>query len=239
MLAPSCSAMELSTRVRRKPWPDARLAGGRCQGLERSCPPTKSPAVGSEGRVAGSPHALSARITARGFAAATRSRARAGPSGERRPCSQFRRVATLTPIRRANSVCDLPRFSLIARTSSRLKWNTRDGRRAPRRIAPAWRMLVTRVSNSLALTETPPVPDAEEPEAGPASCCPAPVCSALSAPAELPQSPLPRINAPCSGRVSKASWSCRYSSSDRSDATALVKMGVSTNRMLHDTPLAY
>jgi hypothetical protein len=45
-----------------------------------------------------------ASATAFGFLAATRNNANAGPSGVRRPCSQFRNVATLTPIMRANSV---------------------------------------------------------------------------------------------------------------------------------------
>jgi len=37
-----------------------------------------------------------------------------GPSGRRRPCSQLRRVATLTPIISANSRCDLLSLSRIA-----------------------------------------------------------------------------------------------------------------------------
>ena len=40
----------------------------------------------------------SASMTAFGLRAATRSNANAGPSGVRRPCSQLRSVATLTPI---------------------------------------------------------------------------------------------------------------------------------------------
>jgi hypothetical protein len=43
----------------------------------------------------------SASATALGFCAATRRSASAGPSGVRRPCSQFCSVATLTPIIRA------------------------------------------------------------------------------------------------------------------------------------------
>jgi hypothetical protein len=46
----------------------------------------------------------SASTMALGFSAATISSARAGPSGLRRPCSQFCRVATLTPIIYANSL---------------------------------------------------------------------------------------------------------------------------------------
>jgi hypothetical protein len=53
-------------------------------------------------------HEANAAATTSGFDAATFSKARAGPSG-RRPCSQFRSVAKLTPIMRANSVCDFPR----------------------------------------------------------------------------------------------------------------------------------
>ena len=43
---------------------------------------------------------------------------RAGPRELRRPCSQLRSVATLTPIIIANSVWDLPRSSRIALTSA-------------------------------------------------------------------------------------------------------------------------
>jgi hypothetical protein len=56
-------------------------------------------------------------MTAFGFLEATRRRAKAGPSGVRRPCSQLRRVATLTPIMRANSVCDVHSLVRTARTS--------------------------------------------------------------------------------------------------------------------------
>ena len=41
-----------------------------------------------------------ANATASGFTAATRSRARTGPSGRPRPCSQFCKVEMLTPIMR-------------------------------------------------------------------------------------------------------------------------------------------
>lgn len=99
--------------------------------------------------------ALRARITARGFAAATRSKARAGPAGTRRPCSQFRSVATLTPMSNANSACDLPRLWRMARTSSGLKTKARDARRSPRRIAPACLILLTKSSKSFCLTRTP------------------------------------------------------------------------------------
>ena len=46
---------------------------------------------------------LHALATASGSFAATLNKARAGPSGAFRPCSQFWRVETLTPIKRANS----------------------------------------------------------------------------------------------------------------------------------------
>lgn len=55
---------------------------------------------------------FSAFATARGFLSVTRSSARAGPSGVRRPCSQLRSVATLTPIIVANCSCDWP-FGII------------------------------------------------------------------------------------------------------------------------------
>jgi hypothetical protein len=60
----------------------------------------------------------SAAATISGFTAATFSKARAGPSGRRRPCSQFRSVATLTPIMRANSACDFPSCPRIDFTST-------------------------------------------------------------------------------------------------------------------------
>ncbi len=66
----------------------------------------------------GSSYALNASATAPGFSAATFRRARAGPSGVRRPCSQLRRVATLTPIMRANSDCDLSSLMRIALMSA-------------------------------------------------------------------------------------------------------------------------
>ena len=57
--------------------------------------------------------ALRASATASGFSAATFSNARAGPSGWRRPCSQFWRVEMLTPIINANSDCETSRRSRI------------------------------------------------------------------------------------------------------------------------------
>jgi len=45
-------------------------------------------------------------LTASGSRSATWSRARAGPLGLRRPCSQFCNVPTLMPIMRANLLCD-------------------------------------------------------------------------------------------------------------------------------------
>jgi len=49
-----------------------------------------------------SAHAADKSIIASGCVEATRSKTLAGPSGLRLPCSQFRNVATLIPIRAAN-----------------------------------------------------------------------------------------------------------------------------------------
>lgn len=84
----------------------------------------------------------SASATARGLRAATRSRARAGPSGVRRPCSQLRNVATLTPIMRANCVCDALSFSRMLFTSAGRNMVTRAGLSRPRRILPACLILL-------------------------------------------------------------------------------------------------
>ncbi len=58
-----------------------------------------------------------ASTTAAGLWAATCNNARAGPSGIRRPCSQFLSVAPLTPIMSANADCDWPRSARTAFTS--------------------------------------------------------------------------------------------------------------------------
>jgi hypothetical protein len=58
------------------------------------------------------------RATAWGLRAATRRSASVGPSGIRRPCSQLRKVALLTPIMSANSICDA--LSFHGRASRRL-----------------------------------------------------------------------------------------------------------------------
>jgi hypothetical protein len=52
------------------------------------------------------PLPATALSTASGCSAATRRRTRAGPSGARRPCSQFRTVAALIPSNAANFACD-------------------------------------------------------------------------------------------------------------------------------------
>ena len=89
-------------------------------------------------------YALKASATALGFSAATFSKARAGPSGVLRPCSQFFSVATLTPIIRANAACDFPSFRRIDLMSAGLNVKTRLGFALPRRIRPAWRTLLLR-----------------------------------------------------------------------------------------------
>jgi len=89
-------------------------------------------------------YALKASATAFGFLAATLSKARAGPSGVLRPCSQFFSVATLTPIIKANSACDFPSFRRIDLMSAGLNVKTRLGFMLPRRIRPAWRTLLVR-----------------------------------------------------------------------------------------------
>jgi hypothetical protein len=71
-------------------------------------------------------------VTAFGAADTTRSSASAGPSGLRRPCSQLRSVATLTPIMSENSAWDFPNLARIAFTSAGANLNTREGRAAPR-----------------------------------------------------------------------------------------------------------
>ncbi len=68
--------------------------------------------------------------------AATRSGARAGPSGVRRPCSQLRSGATLTPIVRANSACEALSSARTALTSSGLSTAVREGRSTPRPSPP-------------------------------------------------------------------------------------------------------
>jgi hypothetical protein len=85
----------------------------------------------------------SARVTAFGSAEATRRRASAGPSGVRRPCSQLRSVAMLTPIMSANSLCDLPSLLRIAFTSAGANVKARDAFAPPRRMRPACRTLRT------------------------------------------------------------------------------------------------
>ena len=96
-----------------------------------------------------------ASATARGLRAVNAG-ASAGPSGVRRPCSQLRRVATLTPIMRANSVCDALSFSRTDFTSAGRKVVTRAGFMMPRRIFPACRMLVSSSWNDLSFMWTPP-----------------------------------------------------------------------------------
>jgi len=82
------------------------------------------------------PQVLRAAATALGFSAATRNNAIAGPSGIRRPCSQLRSVATLTPIIIANSGCDFFKLARIAFTSAGRKVNERAGVIFPRWTRP-------------------------------------------------------------------------------------------------------
>ena len=102
--------------------------------------------------VEGVHYAPKASATALGLSAATLSRARAGPSGIRRPCSQFCSVARLTPIIRANSDCDFPSLRRIDLISAGRKVNTRAGLTFPRRIRPACRTLLRRSWKALSLT---------------------------------------------------------------------------------------
>ena len=52
-----------------------------------------------------------------GLRSSSASRIRASPCGDRRPCSQFRRVPTATPMRRANAACERPHLLRVAVTS--------------------------------------------------------------------------------------------------------------------------
>ena len=88
------------------------------------------------------------RVTASGFSEAILSRVRAGPSGWRRPCSQFCNVEMLTPIIRANSDCDLSNFFRINLISAGSTWVVRPGCNWPRLIAPACLTLLTSLSKS-------------------------------------------------------------------------------------------
>src|SRR5271157_360884 len=85
--------------------------------------------------------ASSASATALGFCSAILNKARAGPSGLRRPCSQFWSVATLTPIIKANSLWDFFNRLRIARTSAGLMFLILVGFRDPRFMRPACLML--------------------------------------------------------------------------------------------------
>ncbi len=85
----------------------------------------------------------SASITASGFFAAIRSKASAGPSGVRRPCSQLRKVATLTPIMSANSLCEAPSLARTAFTSVGRKAVILPAFIRPLRMRPACRTLAT------------------------------------------------------------------------------------------------
>jgi len=92
-------------------------------------------------------YARNAAATNFGLLAATSSNAMAGPSGVLRPCSQLRRVATLTPIIIANSTCVCPSCRRTALMSVASKTWTREGLASFRRIFPACFTLVTSSSN--------------------------------------------------------------------------------------------
>src|SRR5438552_3835743 len=71
----------------------------------------------------------------------------AGPVGRRRFCSQFCKVLTLTPIKRANSDCERLVCLRIARIPEGPTSNRREGFFLPRRIAPPSRTLSSSSSN--------------------------------------------------------------------------------------------
>src|SRR6185312_3961691 len=96
-------------------------------------------------QVARCPQATNAFSTCFGSFRMARNRARAGPVGSRRPCSQLRRVPTSTASTLANLGCDRPvaaRISLMLRAST---WNSRDGARS-RRPVPRFPEVRQRVS---------------------------------------------------------------------------------------------
>src|SRR5712692_11131372 len=64
------------------------------------------------------------------------SKRRAGPSGERIPCSQALTVRRLTPIMAANSPCERRRSLRMRFTSGFTSTKVRDGSFSPRRTAP-------------------------------------------------------------------------------------------------------
>jgi len=78
---------------------------------------------------------------AAGLCLASRSSTRAGPSGLRRPCSQFRTVATLIPNADANCVCESSSWRRMSRTSISSSEVVLAATCSPRRMAPPSRML--------------------------------------------------------------------------------------------------
>ncbi len=74
-------------------------------------------------------------------------RVAAGPVGRRRSCSQFCKVFTLTPIKRAKSACESLVRSRIARIPEDPTSNRRDAFLRPPRIAPPSRTLSSSSSN--------------------------------------------------------------------------------------------
>jgi hypothetical protein len=84
-----------------------------------------------------------ASVTAFGLRAATPGNASAGPSGVRLSCSQFRNVATLTPINKAHSACEASSFARTALTSVGSNAVVRPDRPVARQVADDWRTLET------------------------------------------------------------------------------------------------
>ena len=76
----------------------------------------------------------------RGCRAAMRNRAIAGPSGRRRPCSQFRSVCTLMPMASANRVCVKPtnrrKATISSPDSIRWEYQVADCRRSSPAVQP-------------------------------------------------------------------------------------------------------
>lgn len=100
-------------------------------------------------------HECKERIASSGAVATIFNRARAGPVGWRRSCSQFCKVRTLTRSKRANSLWDNPTPSRMAFTSSGWRSNRREGSSLPPAIARASFKLCTKSSNSVVSISQP------------------------------------------------------------------------------------
>jgi hypothetical protein len=93
------------------------------------------------------PHSASP-CTASGYLAATCSSTRAGPTGTRRPCSQFRGVRTLIPSMAANCCWVRSNPARMPLMSGGWISKVRAAGISPRRTAPPWRRLATSSANS-------------------------------------------------------------------------------------------